>query len=151
MRVSEIATAHPVSVLTTTSTEDAARFMADLVIGDVIVSDEHTGSVLGMLTDRDLAVHIVAQGLDAAGTSVGTVYTPNAVTIGAEAAVSDVVDLMTSNGLHRIPVVDSDGRAVGLISVEDLSTCEDVSDDQLRAVMKSIANKYRERRVLGRE
>ncbi len=45
MRVSDVATAHPVRVLPTTSTEDAARFMADLVIGDVIVCDEHSRTI----------------------------------------------------------------------------------------------------------
>ncbi len=150
IEIREIATSHPVVVLTTTRVDDAARLMDQLGIGDVIVTDPATGVVAGMLTDRDIVVRLVARNLDAPGTEVAEIYTPDAKTIGATEDIAIALKLMRTGAIRRLPVVDVDGRPVGVVSMEDLAASEHVNDSELREISKSLAAAYRANRISAR-
>ncbi len=147
VEIREVATLHPVVVLTTTRADDAARLMGELGIGDVIVTDPVTGAVGGMLTDRDIAVRLVGSGLDAPSTEVSKIYTPNAATIGASEDVGRALELMRSGAVRRLPVVDADGRPIGIVSVEDLARSDQVSDSEFRETLRALAEAYRANRI----
>ena len=107
------------------STVEAAQRMARTDIGDVLVVD--SGGVLrGIVTDRDIAIRVVAEGQDPRKIRVGDVMSP-AVSVGPNANVEEAMAVMRQHDIRRIPVVDTTGRPIGVISLGDLSTSRKAS------------------------
>jgi CBS domain-containing protein len=119
----------------------AAEEMRDKEVGDVVVVDAED-TVVGIVTDRDLAVRVIAAHRDPDVTKVDEVMTPSPVTVRALEPVEEAERLMREHLVHRLPVVDAEGRAVGMLSLEDLAASGYIADGDLRAVMKSIARAY---------
>ena len=97
---------------------DAARIMRDSDIGDAVVMDG--GQVAGIVTDRDIVVRGVAEGIDAESASVSDVCTSGVETIEPEASVDEALSLMREKDIRRLPVA-KDGQPVGIISLGDLA------------------------------
>ena len=97
----------------------AAQRMSNRNVGALVVS-EGDGVPRGILTDRDLAVRVLATGADPARTRVRDVWTPDPVTIREDAAVEEALSRMRSRGVRRLPVVDDTGRLVGIVSLHDI-------------------------------
>jgi CBS domain-containing protein len=123
------------------SVVDAARVMRDKEVGDVVVVGDDK-RVVGVLTDRDVTVRVVAAERDPKSTLVKEVCTTNPITVEALAPVQKAEQLMREHLVHRLPVVDKEGRPIGLISLEDLAASGYIDDQELRAVMRSIARAY---------
>ena len=101
--------------------EDAARLMRSNHIGDVVVVDAvNMRKPVGIITDRDIAVEVVAQGLAPAKTPVGAVMSGPVLTLREDDGFIAALDKMSARGVRRAPVVDHDGQLKGLISVDDL-------------------------------
>jgi CBS domain-containing protein len=98
--------------------DDAARRMKDRNIGDVIVLD---GAVVcGVVTDRDIVVRAVAEGLDPKSTTLGEICSRELVTVHPDDSVKDAVQLMRAHALRRLPVLDG-FNPVGIVSIGDLA------------------------------
>ncbi len=120
-KVREVMT-HGVAVIDEGDTvATAARLMRDHGIGDVVVTAHEKAT--GILTDRDVTIRAVAEGLDPASTSVGDVATHDLVTVEADADLSDAEALMRRHDIRRLPVVE-DGFAVGFLTLGDLAIAE---------------------------
>lgn len=92
-------------------------------IGSVpVVDGEETKRLLGIVTDRDLALKVVAAGLEARQTRVEGVMTRKLVTCGLHDDLKTALDAMSRSQLRRIPVVDSLGRLAGIIAQADIAT-----------------------------
>jgi signal-transduction protein with cAMP-binding, CBS, and nucleotidyltransferase domain len=103
--------------------EDAARLMRSNYVGSVVVVDgPDTRIPAGILTDRDIAVNIVAQGMLPAQTVVGSVMSRPVMTLREDDGLLSALDKMSARGVRRAPVVDSSGRLTGLVAVDDLVT-----------------------------
>lgn len=113
---------------------EAARAMADNRVGAVLVGD-HAG-LLGIVTDRDLAVTVVAPGLDPRDVPIGDVMTEGVDTIDVAASRKDAVRLMTEHGYRRVPIVEG-GRPVGMVTLDDLVAGEGVDAGDLAAVVRA--------------
>ena len=102
---------------------DVAQLMKDEDIGPVlIVDDSNDGKrLVGIVTDRDLAIKVVGEGSDPQNTRVEDVMTESLVTVRASDDVQSAMQAMAQNQLRRIPVVD-DGQLVGIISQADVAT-----------------------------
>jgi signal-transduction protein with cAMP-binding, CBS, and nucleotidyltransferase domain len=102
---------------------DAARAMALENIGCLVVctDDDH---LLGVLTDRDLALRVVAAGLRPASTSVEEVMTRNPVTCRPSDDLAAAELLMAQHQIERLPIVDDDGRCWGVVSLADIASSE---------------------------
>ena len=87
-----------------------------------VVEDEQNRKLVGIVTDRDLALHIVAEGRDAKSTKVGAVMTANVVTCQADDDLQKALDAMAAHQLRRIPVVDGANKLVGIIAQADVAT-----------------------------
>ena len=85
----------------------------------VLVVDEGDGQLIGICTERDLAFKVLADGLDASSTPVGTVMTANPQSIGPDKPFGHALHLMYEGGFRHMPVVDPGGRPIGLISSRD--------------------------------
>jgi len=97
---------------------DAARRMRDSKVGCIIVLRE--GRPLGMLTDRDLALRVVAERLDPLEVSIADVVTYEAATIKRTDGLETAVRTMRERGVRRLPIVTEDGRVTGVVSADDL-------------------------------
>jgi len=134
--VSEVMTRNPETVEVSDPVVEAARRMRDADTGDVIVLDN--GRVVGVLTDRDITVRVVAENKELA-TPVGEVCsTTNLQTVSPDTSLDQAVQLMRSNAVRRLPVVEND-RAVGIISLGDLAMEQD-QDSALADISAAAPN-----------
>lgn len=101
---------------------EAAKLMRQHHIGDVIVVEKKSEKIkpVGIVTDRDLVVEIVAPGLDPSVITVGDIMLPNLFTIDESAGVFDAIRLMTGKGVRRLPAVNKDGTLAGIVTLDDL-------------------------------
>ncbi|WP_128382072.1 CBS domain-containing protein [Streptomyces cavernae] len=120
--VRDVMTPGVVTVRPDASLVEAAQLMRAQDIGDVLVAGDH--QVIGVLTDRDITLRAVADGIDPLTVSAQAVCTPNPVVIGPGDAVSAAVALMRDNAVRRLPVVE-DGRPVGMVSIGDIAMDQD--------------------------
>ncbi|MFZ3599763.1 CBS domain-containing protein [Streptomyces sp. BH104] len=120
--VREVMTPGVVAVHPDASLVEAAQLMRAQDIGDVLVADGTR--VVGVLTDRDIALRAVADGADPLTVSAEAVCTPHPVAVGPDDEVSAAVALMREHAVRRLPVVQ-DGQAVGMVSLGDLALTRD--------------------------
>src|SRR6185312_12134415 len=95
----------------------AARAMADNHIGAVFISDRP--GIAGIVTDRDLALVVLGDGLDPKTAPLGEIMSEEVVTCDVGADLDQVASLMQQHGVRRIPLVEGD-RPVGLVTFDDL-------------------------------
>lgn len=110
----------------------AARAMADNHIGAVLVSGQP--GLVGIVTDRDLALAVLGGELDPKGAPLHEVMSEGVVTVDIDSGLDEVVGLMQKYGIRRVPVTEG-GRPVGLVTFDDLVLDGSVSPDDLRAIV----------------
>lgn len=118
MRVSEIMTKQLVTVPREASISEAARLMRDANIGDVLVTEG--GQLMGILTDRDIACRVDANGMDSTQAEVGDFMSTNLFTASPDWDVNDAANLMGEQQIRRLPIVDG-GGLVGIVSLGDVA------------------------------
>jgi CBS domain-containing protein len=114
----------------------AAQKLAQLDVGAVPICGEDD-KLKGMITDRDIAVKVVAQGKDPQQTTAAELAEGVPTTVTADDPVESVVAVMTENKVRRVPVLDSDKRLVGIVSQADIATKADAS--QAAQVVQAIS------------
>jgi CBS domain-containing protein len=137
----EIMTPNPTIVKTNTAVLDIARTLRDQEIGAVIVCNDED-RLEGLITDRDIAIEIVAKGKDPGGTCAGDLLSGmETVTIGADDDVRDAVRTMKDHAVRRLPVIDGN-RVVGMVSQADLARCVDdeMAGELLRVISQAPDN-----------
>ncbi len=102
-----------------TLVEEAAHIMLDNEISSLVVVDED-GRLEGILTSTDF-VGIVAASKPKAQTSVDAYMTTDVITATAQDTVRDVADTMVENGIHHVPIVDTDDTLIGIITSTDMA------------------------------
>ena len=121
-QIRELMTPNPVSMSGTASVHEAARAMRDQDIGDVIVIEHH--QVCGIITDRDIAVRVVAEAKDPTTTTLADICSHSLLTVTPTDSVEHAVRLMRTHAIRRLPVVE-EGKAVGIVSLGDLAVERD--------------------------
>ena len=116
--IREVMTADPRTVEAGATVAEAAREMRAGDVGSVVVVEN--GAVAGIITDRDIAVRVVAQGLDPDATRVSEAATMRPVTLTVDQTVEDAIRLVREQDVRRI-IVLQDGRAAGVVSLGDLA------------------------------
>ncbi|HLS46696.1 MAG TPA: CBS domain-containing protein [Ornithinicoccus sp.] len=106
---------------------EAATAMRDLQIGSLPVQSSD-GALTGIITDRDIVVQAAAEGLDLSATRAGDLAQGIVSTIGPDESVDTIVDLMGTQQVKRMPVVEA-GEVIGMISESDLA--RHVAEDKL--------------------
>jgi CBS domain-containing protein len=122
--VSDVMTRDLVTVDIADTTEEAARRMKENATGDVLVTD--SGRLAGILTDRDIAVRLVAEGLDGR-TAVGEIVMQDIATCPPDTPLADAVRVMRQRDVRRLPIVEGD-QPVGILSLGDLALLTDAGD-----------------------
>ena len=122
MNCREAINENPVFCLPEDTVDLAARVMRRERIGSIpVVTDEHRRELVGIISDRDLALKVVGESRDAGRTSVYDVMTHAVIACRDDDDLLSAIRTMEDNSLRRIPVVDYAGSLVGIISHEDVS------------------------------
>lgn len=120
--VKELMTSDPIVLEASESVFSAAQQMRDGDVGAVLVKER--GVLRGIVTDRDLVVRTMAEGLDPEEVTLGQAVSSDLVTVGPDDTIGDAIEVMRERAIRRIPVVD-DGAAVGILSLGDLAENRD--------------------------
>lgn len=119
----EVMTKNPVWCLPSNMVAQAAQMMKRENVGSIpVIENEQTQKLVGIVTDRDLTLKIVAEGLDAKSTMVESVMTRIVVTCLADDDLQKALDAMSGHQLRRIPVVGTDNKILGIIAQADVAT-----------------------------
>jgi CBS domain-containing protein len=118
-KVQDVMTPNPCAISPEASVMDAAEIMRECDIGDVIVLEGDW--LFGILTDRDIVVRALAEGLEPETTPVGEICSRELTTIEPTASVKHAVQLMREKALRRLPVVDGSGHVIGIVSIGDVA------------------------------
>lgn len=121
MRCQDIMTPNPRHCTEQTTAQGAALIMDELNVGIVPVLDEQSKMLLGVVTDRDLCRFVVAQNQIPGETLVADCMTDDPVTCSPTDEVEVAEELMKTHQIRRVPVVDEEGRCVGIIAQSDLA------------------------------
>ncbi len=142
MPVSELCNREVVIMSPRDTVLEAARLMRQHHVGDVLVVEER-GKVrvpVGIVTDRDLVLEIVAPKLDAEAITVGDIMFTELATIKEDAGLFDAVGYMRSKGVRRLPVVDGRGGLIGILTLDDLI---ELLADEMSALAKLVRHEQR--------
>jgi CBS domain-containing protein len=138
-KCNEVMTKNPVCCLPNDTVSKVAQLMKSKDFGSVpIIENEQTKKLVGIVTDRDLALKIVAEGRDPKSTKAEEVMARKVVTCRAEDDLQKALDAMSGNKLRRIPVVDNNNGIVGIIAQADVATRAD-QPEKTAAVVKGIS------------
>lgn len=116
----DVMTANPTTVSEKDSIRDAARIMAKEDTGVVPVVDGLR--VVGMVTDRDIVVRLVAEGKDPDNARVNDYMTKSVRAVKEDTPVTEVLSVMSKAQIRRVPVVNASDELVGIVSIGDIST-----------------------------
>lgn len=111
---------------------EATRLMREHHVGSLVVVTRNNGGVkpVGVITDRDIVIEILAEDIPLDSVTIGDVMTRPAVTARKDDSVLEAMERMRTIGVRRMPVVDADGLLIGIISVDDMLEiiAEEMSD-----------------------
>lgn len=113
---------------------EAARAIEQNRIGAVVV--QKAGQVVGIVTDRDLAVRALGRGLDASTTKIADVMTPSPATLTPSDSRADAIRIMRERNVRRVPLIE-DGRVVGMVTLDDLILDEAAPLEELAAIVQA--------------
>lgn len=122
MHIGQICTSQATHCTRDETVQGAALLMRRQHVGDVIVVDKFDGTSVpvGILTDRDIVVSVIAPGLDPASLQVGDIMSEDLLTARDSDDVYETIEKMRLRGIRRVPVVDSHGSLSGIVSADDL-------------------------------
>ena len=122
MQIGEICTREVVCTGADTPVAAVAKLMRQYHIGDVIVTQNNGGKriPLGIVTDRDIVLSVVAPELAPGTITVGDIMGQELTTAGENEDVFDTIQRMRNKGVRRMPIVDEDGGLTGIVSIDDI-------------------------------
>ncbi|MGB9130599.1 MAG: CBS domain-containing protein [Thiobacillus sp.] len=122
MAVGEICNRDVVIAEKALSVVDAAQLMRTHHVGDLVVVEEKAGRrhPVGIVTDRDIVVEVVAAGVDPDALKVGDIMGPEVATVRESEGLFEALHYMRGKGVRRMPVVDHEGVLVGILTLDDL-------------------------------
>lgn len=121
--VADVMTPEVIGVSPSAPVTEAAELMREYDVGDVLVVEDN--KVRGIVTDRDLAVRVLAAHLEPESTTVSEVCSEDLVSVLPDLPVSEAVELMREYAVRRLPVIATDGRPHGVVTIGDLAVTED--------------------------
>jgi CBS domain-containing protein len=128
---------------------DAAKLMRQHHVGSLIVVEEQKGGrvPVGMLTDRDIVVEVLAPGLDYRNLKVGEIMSNRLITARDSDDMLGVLRVMRQKGIRRMPVVTESGTLAGIVTLDDLlEILAEEMDDLVDAIAGEQAKEVKDRR-----
>ena len=142
MTVGKVCNREVVFIRREASVPEAARLMREYHVGDIVVVDETTGKrvPVGIVTDRDIVLEVIAAGVNVNDVSVGDIMSNSLVTARENDSVLDTIKIMRAKGVRRLPVINDDNELSGILSVDDLI---DLMSEQIADLAKLIAREQK--------
>lgn len=139
MSIGDICNREVVTINAEVSGIEAAKLMREHHVGDLVITERRKGKYvpIGIVTDRDIIMEIIALGLDAAVISAGDIMVPSLATINEKSGVFEAIQFMRGKGVRRLPVTDDHGYLVGIVTLDDLLL---LLVDELSALTKIITS-----------
>ena len=124
MGVGEICSREVVCIDRIECVTKAAQLMRKHHVGSVVVVEEKAGgrTPIGMLTDRDIVVAVVAVGLNPEAVTVGDIMSGELLSVNEDAGIAETTELMRVRGVRRIPVTSSRGSLIGILAADDVQS-----------------------------
>jgi CBS domain-containing protein len=122
-KIRDVMTSNPRSVAPSTTIAEAARFMRENDVGSIPIVEGD--QLWGTITDRDITTRAVAEGRDPQSTTVGEFASRDLVTIDPQQNLDEALALMAKHQVRRLPVVEEDGRLVGIVAQADVAQLGD--------------------------
>lgn len=124
------------------SLKEAAKLMRDKHVGSIVVVREaqHGRIVIGMVTDRDIAVVAMAREFDPQTLRVGDIMSSEPVTAREQDTVSDVLALMRQRGVRRVPVTTDEGVLIGIVTLDDLL---EIVAEEMQGFVQAITSSHK--------
>ena len=122
MKAGDICNHHVVTVSPDDSIKTAAELMREHHVGDVVVAERNEGFLapVGILTDRDIVIEVIAEDVDLDKVSVRDTMTDQLITANEDDELLATLMQMREKGVRRLPVVDAKGRLVGILTADDV-------------------------------
>jgi len=138
MLVGKICNREVVFVRPETSIPEAAQLMREHHVGGLVVVEEKSGKRIpaGIVTDRDLVLEVIAEGVDMNEISVGDIMSDQLVTARESDDLLETIKIMRARGIRRLPVIDDDNGLAGILTVDDLI---DLFSEQIADLARLIA------------
>ena len=138
MNVSDIMTKSPAVCTPATSLTEVARMMVEHDCGAVpVVTSQETPSPVGMITDRDIVVRIVAHGHSPADRTARDAMSESVATVHGTDSLQDALRVMQENQVRRVPVISEQGHVIGILAQADIAL--NASDDQTAEVLRDVS------------
>ena len=136
MRTADICKTSVICAQRETSLTEVARLMREHHVGSVVVVDgPRKGRPIGLITDRDIVVEIVAAGMDHRTVTAGEIMTAPVITAEADDDAFATLKVMRLRGIRRVPIVDAEGMLVGITTLDDVL---DVAGDAFYDIVGAI-------------
>lgn len=122
MRISDICTRNVAHITAAASVREAAEAMRKKHVGALVVIDQPNGEriPIGVVTDRDIVVAVVAPGIDPQAVTVGDVMSRPPATCSEDEEIFDAIETMRHRGVRRLPVLNAKGGLAGMLSTDDI-------------------------------
>ena len=133
--IREVMTAGPTTVGASTPVAEAARLMKADDVGSLPILED--GRLAGVVTDRDIVLRVVADGRDPQATTAGEIASRDPVTVDPQQGLDEALRLMAEHQVRRLPVVEEDGRLVGVLAQADVA--REASPEQTGQVVEEIS------------
>ena len=140
MRIRHVMTKDPSCCVPSDSAVRAAKIMRDERAGIVpIIENEQSQRIIGVVTDRDLCMNVVAEGRDPATVTVQECMTTKVVTCSPDDSIEKVTELMRENQIRRVPVVNDGGELQGIVALADVVERGNVKTTQTHETLKQVS------------
>lgn len=132
----EIMTPAPQCCSGETLLNEVANLMVEADCGEIPVTDS-SNKVIGVVTDRDIVVRVVAKGKNPSAVTAAECMSKPVVVVTEDTTLADVIKVMEENQIRRVPVVDASGCCCGIISQADVALAS--SDDETGEMLKEVS------------
>ena len=140
MPIQDLARADVVSAPPETPVAELARRMRDEHVGSVVITDDRAPA--GIVTDRDLATRVLADGSESTERTAGDVMSTDLCAVGPDAGFYEAAEVMSENGVRRLPICDENDELVGIITADDLTELLSDESQQLASVIRAQRPEY---------
>ncbi len=140
MPIGDLAREDVVSASPETSILELARQMRDEHVGSVVISTDNTPT--GIVTDRDLTTRVVAEKTASSDQTADDVMSTDLCTVAPDAGLYEAAQVMSENGVRRLPVCDENDELVGIVTADDLTELLADENQQLASVTQAQRPEY---------
>jgi len=139
MSVTTVMTDNPACCTPSTLLSDVARLMVENDCGEIpVVDDMATRKLAGVITDRDITTRIVATGRNSAEAKASDCMTSPCVSVTADSTLETCCEVMETNKIRRVPVVDGKGGVIGIVALADVVRTANAATTQ--SVVKEVSS-----------